>query len=209
MAPSSLLLVGAGGHAVSCIDVIEQHGEFKIAGLIGSASEIGSTVLGYRVLGTDEELPSLAARYGTALIAVGQIKTPDTRVRLFAQLTGTGCRLATIVSPRAYVSAHAALGVGSIVMHGAVINARASVGRNCIVNSMALIEHDAVVSDHCHIATAAVLNGGVTVGAGTFVGSQSSIRQGVTVGERCVIGMGQQVLADCVSGTSIPPRAES
>jgi sugar O-acyltransferase (sialic acid O-acetyltransferase NeuD family) len=209
MAPSSLLLVGAGGHAISCIDVIEQHGEFKIAGLIGSASEIGSTVLGYRVLGTDEELPSLAARYGTALIVVGQIKTPDTRVRLFSQLTEIGCRLATIVSPRAYVSAHAALGAGSIVMHGAVINARASVGRNCIVNSMALVEHDAVVSDHCHIATAAVLNGAVTVGAGTFVGSQSSIRQGVTVGERCVIGMGQQVLADCLSGTSMPPRAES
>lgn len=209
MVRPTILLVGAGGHAISCIDVIEQHGKFEIAGLVGSAAEIGSTVLGYRVLGTDEELPSLGARYGTVLIAVGQIKTPDTRVRLFAQLTEMGCRLATIVSPRAYVSAHATLGAGSIVMHGAIVNARASVGRNCIVNSMALVEHDAIVSDHCHIATAAVVNGGATVGAGTFVGSHSSLRQGVAVGERCVIGMGQRVLADCQSGTSMPPRAEA
>jgi sugar O-acyltransferase (sialic acid O-acetyltransferase NeuD family) len=209
MVRPTILLVGAGGHAISCIDVIEQHGKFEIAGIIGSASEIGSTVLGYRVLGTDEELPSLGARYGSVLIAVGQIKTPDTRVRLFAQLTEMGYRLATIVSPRAYVSPRATLGAGSIVMHGAIVNARASVGRNCIVNSMALVEHDAIVSDHCHIATAAVVNGGATVGAGTFVGSHSSLRQGVTVGERCVIGLGQRVLADCPSGTSMPPRAET
>jgi sugar O-acyltransferase (sialic acid O-acetyltransferase NeuD family) len=209
MATAAILLVGAGGHATACIDVIEQHGGFEVAGLTGSAADVGRMVLGYRVLGTDDELKVLAARYGTALIAVGQIKTPDTRVRLFAQLTEMGFRLATIVSPRAYVSAHATVGAGSIVMHGAIVNAGASVGRNCIVNSMALIEHDAKVADHCHIATAAVLNGGVRVGAGSFVGSHSTILQDINIGERCVIGMGQHVFTDCKAGTLLPAKAIS
>jgi sugar O-acyltransferase (sialic acid O-acetyltransferase NeuD family) len=201
-----ILLIGAGGHATACIDVIEQHGGFTVAGLTGSRAEVGTTVLGYPVLGTEEDLPALIARFAAALVVVGQIETANARMRLFARLVNLNCWMPTIVSPRAYVSVHAAVGAGTIVMHGATVNARASVGRNCIINSMALIEHNANVADHCHIATAAVLNGDVTVGAATFVGSQSSIRQGVRIGERCVIGMGQQVRTDCESGTTVPAR---
>jgi sugar O-acyltransferase (sialic acid O-acetyltransferase NeuD family) len=208
MASTPILLVGAGGHAVSCIDVIEQQGEFTVAGLIGSGSEVGSTVLGYPVIGTDEELPSLVARYGAALIAVGQIRTSELRIRLFELLVRLGSQTPTIVSPRAYVSRHAKLGAGTIVMHGALVNAAASIGRNCIVNSNALIEHHATIADHCHISTATVVNGEVAIGAGTFVGSNSEIRQGVRIGDRCVIGMGQRVLTDCAAGTTLPSLKE-
>jgi UDP-3-O-[3-hydroxymyristoyl] glucosamine N-acyltransferase len=62
-----------------------------------------------------------------------------------------------------------------------------------------------VIGDHCHIATAAALNSGVRVGSRTFVGSNSSVRQLINIGERCLIGMGQRVLTDCVAGTNMPP----
>jgi sugar O-acyltransferase (sialic acid O-acetyltransferase NeuD family) len=205
-----LLLVGAGGHARACIDVLELEGRFAVAGLVGLAHEVGTRILGYPVLGTDTDLPALLGNYAHALIAVGQIKTPDLRIRLFALLEQNSCRLPIIVSPRAYVSRHATLGAGTIVMHGAIVNAGAVVGRNCILNSHALIEHDAVVGDHCHIATSAAINSGVRIGTGTFVGSNSSVRQGTTIGERCLIGMGQRVLADCEAGTWMPsPRQPS
>ena len=32
---SEIILIGAGGHALSCIDVIETHGLYRIAGLVG------------------------------------------------------------------------------------------------------------------------------------------------------------------------------
>jgi sugar O-acyltransferase (sialic acid O-acetyltransferase NeuD family) len=202
--PESILIVGAGGHATACIDVIEQNGKFTVAGLLGSAAEVGQRVLGYPVLGTDQDLQALAARYANVLIAVGHIKTPEPRIRLFKLLQGMGCAMPAILSPHAYVSRHAAVGAGTIVMHGVVINAGAVVGRNCIINSQALIEHDVVVADHCHIATCAAVNGGAQVGAGTFIGSQSSVRQSLRIGERCLIGMGQRVLKDCADGTHVP-----
>jgi sugar O-acyltransferase (sialic acid O-acetyltransferase NeuD family) len=201
---ASILLIGAGGHAAACIDVIEEDGKFSVEGLVGSAAEVGNRVLGYPVLGTDEDLPALVARHLSVLIAVGHIKTPQTRIRLFERLLSMGCELPAIVSPRAYVSRHATLGAGTIIMHGAVVNAAAVVGRNCIVNSLALIEHDVVVADHCHIATSVAVNSGVRIGAGTFIGSQSSVRQSLRIGERCLIGMGQRVLADCADGTHVP-----
>jgi UDP-3-O-[3-hydroxymyristoyl] glucosamine N-acyltransferase len=93
-------------------------------------------------------------------------------------------------------------------MHGAIINAGAVVGCNCIINSRSMVEHDAVIADHCHIATASVINGGVRIGAGTFVGSNCVIREYVSIGERCVIGMGQRVLANCEPHTTyVAPRA--
>ncbi|HEY2918562.1 MAG TPA: acetyltransferase [Candidatus Binatia bacterium] len=204
MTKQSILLVGAGGHARACIDVIEQQGVFAVAGLVGLPDEVGSRLLGYPVLGTDEDLPALLGDYTHALVTVGQIKTAVPRMRLFDLLEQRGCALPVIVSPRAYVSPHATLGVGTIVMHGAVINAGAVVGRNCIINSQALVEHDAVIADHCHIATAAAINGGVRIGLGTFIGSGSSVRQLVKIGDRCLIGMGQRVLADCEAGTHMP-----
>lgn len=203
-----ILLVGAGGHARACIDVIEQEGNYAIAGLVGVAGEVGSRMLGYPVLGTDTDLPALLGDYRHALVSVGQIKTPEARIRLFEQLERNGCSFPVVVSPRAYVSAHARLGAGTIVMHGAVINAGAVVGRNCIINSQSLVEHDVAIADHCHIATGAAINSGVRIGAGTFVGSSASVRQCVNIGERCLIGMGQRVLTDCSAGTWLPPSKE-
>jgi sugar O-acyltransferase (sialic acid O-acetyltransferase NeuD family) len=200
----SILLVGAGGHARACIDVIEQEGHFVVKGLVGLPQEVGSRILNYSVLGVDEDVPMLLSDCANALVAVGQIKTPDPRMSFFDQLQPSGCALPVIVSPKAYVSPHAKLGIGTIVMHGAIINAGVVVGQNCIINSQSLVEHDVVIADHCHIATAATINSGVYIGAGTFIGSNSSVRQCVNIGERCVIGMGQEVLADCEAGISMP-----
>ena len=204
MTRDPILLLGAGGHARACLDVIEQEGRFVIKGLVGLPKEVGSAILNSPVLGTDEDLPKLLGNCANAIIAVGQIKTPDPRIRLFDLLQQNSCALPTIVSPRAYVSPHANLGMGTIVMHGAVINAGVVVEKNCIINSQSLVEHDSVIADHCHIATAATINSGVCISTGTFIGSNSSVKQGVSIGDRCVIGIGQQVLANCKTGVCMP-----
>lgn len=203
MTTRPILLIGAGGHARSCIDVIEREGRFRIAGLIGLARELGARVLGYPVVGTDEMLPAVLGQTPIALVSIGQIDSPELRMRIFGLLVQQGCESPVIVSPLAHVSKHATLGAGTIVMHGAIVNAGASVGRNCIINSQALVEHDAAIADHCHIATAAVVNGGVRVGEGTFIGSNSTLRQNIKIGERCLIGMAHGVIEDCDAGTLV------
>lgn len=204
MTKRPVLMLGAGGHARACIDVLEQAGAFHIVGVIGLLAEVGTAVLGYPVLGSDGELASLLRRTPAVLVTVGQIKTPDSRIRLHDVASALGAEFPTVVSPRGYVSPHAQIGAGTIVMHGATVNAGAIVGRNCIVNSHALIEHDATIGDHCHISTSASVNSGVVVGDGTFVGSGARVRQGLRLGSRCVIGMGQVVVRDCPEGTWMP-----
>lgn len=186
----AILLIGAGGHAHACMDVIEQTGLYRIAGLVGLPKQKGQPHLNYGVIGQDDDLPELARHIHLALISVGQIRTAAPRIQLYHAAQSAGFSLPAIIAPGAYVSPHARLGAGSIVMHGAIINAGAHVGENCIINSRALIEHDSVIGHHCHIATGAIINGSVRIGTGSFIGSGSLIRQGLHIGDQCLIGMG-------------------
>jgi sugar O-acyltransferase (sialic acid O-acetyltransferase NeuD family) len=193
MTNPSLILIGAGGHARSCIDVIEQQGQYQIAGLIGMPDEVLAKHLGYVIIGTDSNLPELAKNYRYALITIGQIQTAEHRIRLYQQAIQFGFQLPIIIAPTAHVSRHAILGAGTIVMHGAIVNAGAKVGNNCIINTLALLEHDVTVEDYCHISTGAILNGDVNIGAGSFIGSGSIIKEGIAIGKSCLVGMGLTV----------------
>jgi len=193
MKKPGLILVGAGGHAHSCIDVIEQEDKFQIIGLVGLPEQRHTECLGYPVIGTDNDLLALAKIYQYAVISVGQIKIKEHRIRLYKQAIQFGLELPTIIAPSSHISRHATLGVGNIIMNGAIVGSGVNVGNNCIINNRALLDHDVTVADHCHISTGAILNGNVKVGEGSYIGSGCVIREGVTIGAGCLVGMGLTV----------------
>jgi sugar O-acyltransferase (sialic acid O-acetyltransferase NeuD family) len=201
MVKANLILIGAGGHALSCIDVIEQESRYKIAGLVGLATEVGLKQHGYMVLATDLELTKLVMKYSYALIAVGQINTAANRVRLYENAVGVGFKLATVVAPTAYISPKATIGHGTVIMQGVIVNAGATIGNNCIINSNSLVEHNANVGDHCHISTGAILNGSTIIGSGSFIGSGAIVKEGISIGEKSLIGMGTLVRHDIDSNS--------
>ena len=188
-----LILVGGGGHCKSCIDVIEQEGIFQIAGIVDVSEKLNEKILSYEIIATDDDLPELVKEYDYFLITLGQIKSPEKRIKLFETLKDLGVKLPVIISPLAYVSKHAQIAEGTIVMHYALINAGAQIGKNCIINTRALIEHDARIGDHCHIATASVINGGAKIGQGTFFGSNAVIKEYIEIGENAVMGCGAKI----------------
>ena len=192
-----ILLLGAGGHCRSCIDVIEQDGRFAVAGIIDQPKALRRDhVLEYPIIGTDDDLPALRNRFQYALVTVGQLGSSAVRVKLFDTLRALGFMTPTIISPRAYVSPHAVVADGTIVMHGAFINVAARVGCNCILNSCCLIEHDAVVGNHCHVSTGAIVNGGSTLGDHSFLGSHSTMIHGITTSPRLFFKAGLLVRSD-------------
>lgn len=178
---NEILLIGGGGHCHSVIDVIELENKYRIAGIIDKKELIGKDILGYKVIGCDDDLESLYKHYKYACITVGQIKSADIRIKIFNNLKKIGFELPSIISPLAYVSKHSAIGEGTIVMHKALVNATVRIGNNCIINTKALIEHDCIIKDNCHISTASVINGGVTVKQNTFFGSNATSKEYVEI----------------------------
>lgn len=185
-----IILIGGGGHCISCIDVLRLTGNYEIIGILDTPDKVGTNVSNVEVIGTDEDIQGLVKKYKNFLICVGQIKTSKTRERLFTIVKNFGGSLPVIKSPISYVSNSAKLNEGTIVMHYALINAEATIGKNCIINTGALIEHEADIGDFCHISTHAVVNGQTKVGRQSFIGSNSIIGNNVCLPDKIVVSAG-------------------
>ena len=176
-----IILIGGGGHCKSCIDVIEQTAEYEIIGILDPHKN--GSLLGYPIISRDNEyIKELVKKDYYFLIALGQIKSAEKRVEIYKLLKNHGAKIATIISPLAYVSKWATIKEGTIIMHHALINADAIIEENCIINSKALIEHDAIIHKHTHISTGAIINGGVEVSQESFFGSGAVSKEYVKVG---------------------------
>ncbi len=195
-----IVLVGGGGHCRSCIDLLEQQAEYRIAGIVDVTEKKGEQVLGYDIFAEDAEIPSLVLRFKNFLITIGQIKSAGLRKKSFASICELGGMLPCIVSPLAYVSPHAEIGKGSIVLPYAVVGPGAKIGENCIINTRALVEHDVIVGDHCHLATGCIVNGGAVLENEIFLGSCAVVRQGIIVGCGGVVGMNATVKRNIMPG---------
>lgn len=189
--PNKLILIGGGGHCKSVIDVVES-ARFSIAGILDMPEFVGNSVLGYPVIGTDDDIAKYADKV-LFLVTVGHIKNASLRIKLHELIRSVGGHFATLIASTAYVSSHATIGDGSVIMHHAMVNADAHVGRGCIINTFANIEHDAIIGDYCHISTGSMVNGNCSVGQGVFLGSQSVMVNGVSVTDDCVIAAGSVV----------------
>ncbi|HJE65826.1 MAG TPA: acetyltransferase, partial [Campylobacter avium] len=180
-----ILIIGAGGHALSCVDVIESEARFKIAGFVDN--EANKTGLDYEILGNDDELKSLRKKYKFAFLAIGQTKSANPRIRLFEKLKSLDFIMPTIISPRAYISKYAQIDTeASIIMHNVLVNAGAKVGKACILNTNSLLEHGCVVEDFSHISTCAVVNGDCVVKRASFLGSNTNLKHGQILGENSI-----------------------
>jgi sugar O-acyltransferase (sialic acid O-acetyltransferase NeuD family) len=189
MVNKSLVLIGGGGHCRAVIDVVEQENKYRIIGILDGQLAVGTQILGYEVLGGDDQIRSYAGK-ADFLITVGQIKTSAIREKIASAVSAAGGQFATVISPRAYVSKSATLGPGSIAMHDVLVNAMAEIGTHAILNTKALIEHDTHIGDFVHVSTGAILNGGCQIGASTFIGSGAVLHQLVEIPAGTVVPAG-------------------
>ena len=196
MPKSKVLLIGAGGHATSCIEAIEAENKKEIVGLIGTPEEIGKKLLGYEVLGSEKDFVALLELTTNLILGIGQIKSPNLRIEIKEKFIKNGFTFESVISPTAQISKHAVIGVGTVIMHGVVINAGVKVGDYSIINTGSSIEPDSKIGNFSHISTGVISNGETSIGNNTFVGSGTIIMEQIKIGDNCIIGMGQQVRHD-------------
>lgn len=189
-----LVLIGGGGHCKSVIEAAESVGR-EIKGIIDLPRYFGSECLGYKVIGNDDDIPKFVGDC-EYIVTLGFTKDPGPRLRLHRLVEECGGTLATLTASTAYVSKHAAVGRGTVILHHATVNAGAKIGTGCIVNTSANIEHDAAVGDFSHVSTGAMVNGGCRIGEICFIGSGAVIANQVSIADKSIIGAGSIVLKE-------------
>ena len=165
-AAASVLIIGAGGFGRSVADAIISGSRYAVAGFVDDRGPALGLVLGHAVLGRLADLHSLRKHCALVLVAIGH----NARRREVWQLAGaSGFELATLVHPRAFVSAHASVGAGAMIMAGAVIGTEARIGQGVIVNAGAVVDHHAQVGDFAHLGVGACMGGAAVLGAGAWL----------------------------------------
>jgi len=187
----NIIVIGGGGHAISCADVILSKKEFKIFGFVDNIKK--TTHKDFKIIGTDKDLNLIRKKIKYAFIGIGQIKTSKKRELIFNKLIKLNFSLPIISSKHSYISKNVKIGVGTILMHNVVVNFNSIIESNCIINTGSIIEHDCFIGKNSHIAPGAIINGGVYINSGTFIGSGTVIKQGVTIGKNCIISAGKYI----------------
>ena len=193
----SILIVGTAGHARVVADIVEKEGRYRIAGFVDQSSPPGSRFLDYRVLGTEEEIPGLAARSGVCggIIAVGDNWT---RFQIAQRIRAVlpHFRFLCAVHPSAAIGSSAVLGDGTVVMARSVVNPKCRVGEFCIINTRASLGHDCRVAEFACLLPNATVGGNVTIGRLSVIALGAKLIHGIHVGEQTVIGAGSTVVRD-------------
>jgi sugar O-acyltransferase (sialic acid O-acetyltransferase NeuD family) len=195
-----LLIVGAGGHARVIADLVEKQARYRIVGLLDEhPGLVGSTILGYPVLGGREVLER-ADRPAHAFVAIG---APRARAAWQDELEARGFQIAVLVHPAAVVGREVLLSPGCVLMAGAIVNSGTRLGRGVIVNTGASVDHDCDIDAFVHIAPGARLAGGVQAGARTHIGIGACVLQNLSLGADVVVGGGAAVVRSVAAGLTV------
>jgi len=187
----NIIIIGNGGHASSCKEIITNLKKYKITQYFTiNKKELTTKTLFYN----KKNLEKVFNKTKYAHIGIGQILNNNLREKIFKELTSIGFILPSLISKRSYFSKTASIDSGSIVMNNAVINANVLLGKNVIINTGAIIEHDVKINNDVHVAPGAIINGGVNIGSNSFIGSGAVIKQGILIPKNSFIQAGKIVL---------------
>lgn len=192
-------IIGAGGHGRVVADCAMAQGCLELVGFLDHDIErAGATELGLPVHCPPIDAPAIGAQ--GVLLGTGDNRR---RLALLAQARLANLALPVVVHPKAWISPHASLGDGAVVMANATVQTNCRLGAAVIVNTNASVDHDCTLADGVHVSPGAHLAGNVTVGEGSHIGLGASIIQGIHIGRDCMIAAGAVVIRDVPDGMRV------
>ena len=190
----NILLVGGGGHCKSVLDSLLSSNEYNKIGIIDIKENIGKTILGMPIIGSDDDLLNLFNNgYKYAFVTMGSVGNPKVRIKIFEILNNIGYEIPNIIDNSAVVSNFSNLKKGIFIGKNAIVNAGVTINDGAIINAGSIVEHDCNIGAFVHIAPGSVLGGEVTIEQNSHIGSNSSIKQQVHIGFNSIIGIGSVV----------------
>ena len=151
-----IVLVGAGGHAKSCINLIEKINEFKIIGLTDSRKK--GYLLNYKILGDDTILD--------------QKKFRNIDLSKFSKI-GPG----TMIMGNTFVNAGASIGENCIINNNSLIEHDVKIGNNSQISTSVTINGSCKIGSNCFIGSGTIIKNNVKIKNNTFIKMASIIKK--------------------------------
>lgn len=178
-----LLLVGAGGFG----RVVLEHASALYDCAFLDDGDV-SIVNGVPVIGKTGDMASFYPEYKLLLVTIGNNAL---RKQLYKEAASIGFSFPNIIHPTAYVSPHAHIGTGCVILNNAVVQNNAKCGDGCILNPGVELHHDSTIGSYCLIYTNSVVRSLTTVGNRVWIGSTATVSTSAVVADDTTIGDGE------------------
>lgn len=182
-----LLLVGAGGFGRV---VLEHASALYECAFLDDGEE--NSVDGVPVIGRTDEMDSFFPEYKLLLVTIGN---NTLRENMYKRALAIGYQFPNIVHPSAYISPHAHIGVGSVILNNAVVQNNAKCGNGCILNPGVELHHDSTIGSYCLIYTNSVVRSLTHVGNRVWIGSNVTVSTSAVVQDDVKIEDGETIKA--------------
>lgn len=147
MMNGNLLIVGAGSYALVAAEVASDMGCFNKIAFVDD--RIKTLQNGACVVGTTQDIDRLAGEYSHIIVGIGN---PGVRLSILEQLENkANYQIASLISPRAYVSPVAKVSGGCIIEPMAVVHREVVLEKGCIVSAGAVVNHESACGQGVHI----------------------------------------------------------
>jgi len=170
-----LLLVGAGGFG----RVVLEHASAIYDCAFLDDGDV-SIVDGVPVIGKTSDLVSFYPEYKLLLVTIGNNAL---RERLYKGAAAIGYSFPNIIHASAYISPHAHIGTGCVILNNAVVQNNAKCGDGCILNPGVELHHDSTIGSYCLIYTNSVIRSLTNVGNRVWIGSSATISTSASVSD--------------------------
>jgi sugar O-acyltransferase (sialic acid O-acetyltransferase NeuD family) len=129
------------------------------------------------------------------------------RTRLARSARESGYRLASFVSPHAFLAPEVRLGEHCFIFENNVIQPFVAIGDNVVLWSGNHIGHHTVIRDNVFVSSHVVISGSCEIGENCFFGVNSTLGDNLTVGRDCWFGPGVVMARNVPAGTLLKPPA--
>jgi sugar O-acyltransferase (sialic acid O-acetyltransferase NeuD family) len=192
-----LIIMGAGGHALSCTDVISDAG-LEIAGFV-TKSEPSPYIRDRWPVYSNLEMIQKISNFNI-FIAIGD-NGARWRCRHYELGRYPDDIFPSIIHPNASVSPYVDMGPGCIIMNRAHIGPYSEIAGFNIVNTAAVVEHECVMDEFSSLAPCAALGGNAKVGRRSAICISATVIHCQLVGEDSVVGASSLVNQEVPSNT--------
>ena len=185
---ADIVLVGAGGHAISVTNVALSSG-YNVVSYVDD-KKAGTEILGIPVTSTDKCYKLFPT--GNFCIAIGDNSVRE-RVANQYQTNLPKAKFPCLIHKSSIVGLNSDISEGSIIMPQTNIGPNSCVGKFCIINTSSTIDHDCIMHDFSSIAPGVATGGNITLGVRSTVSIGATVKHGICIGHDVVVGANSYV----------------
>jgi sugar O-acyltransferase (sialic acid O-acetyltransferase NeuD family) len=185
---TSLIIIGAGRHAISVTNVVISMGMSIVAFV--DDNKAGTKIFGIPVISKQKCLNDCPTN--NFAIAIGDNAV---REQIFKEYLADfpNMYFPPLVHTSSVVGYGAIIGNGTILMPLVNVGPNSKVGDFCILNSSSSIDHDCAMESYSSIAPRVVCGGNVKIGVRSAVSIGATVKDGILLGDDVIIGANSYV----------------